>query len=117
MTSGSDDLEQEVRRNLKLKRELGAKAAKGKAALSAKQGGGIAYRLGWVLYWACLALIGLWLVWCAFEFVAHINNPYRMFLSEEVYSGHVLWVLGLVGVPPLALYGLGRAFRYVLSGE
>ena len=28
MTSGSDDLEQELRRNLKLRRELGAEAAK-----------------------------------------------------------------------------------------
>jgi hypothetical protein len=51
MTSGSGDLEQELRRNLKLRRELGAEAAKGKAALSGKQGDGITYRLGWVLYW------------------------------------------------------------------
>ena len=28
MTSGNDDLEQELRRNLKLRRELGAEAAK-----------------------------------------------------------------------------------------
>jgi hypothetical protein len=42
MTSGSDDLERELRKNLKLRRELGAEAAKGKAALSAKLGGGIA---------------------------------------------------------------------------
>jgi hypothetical protein len=34
MTSGSDDLEQELRRNLKLRRELGAEAARGKAALN-----------------------------------------------------------------------------------
>ena len=47
MTSGSDDLEQELRRNLKLRRELGAEAAKGKAALNAKQRGGVAYRLKW----------------------------------------------------------------------
>jgi hypothetical protein len=46
MTSGSDDLEQELRRNLKLRRELGTEAAKGKAALNAKQRGGVAYRLG-----------------------------------------------------------------------
>ena len=38
MTSGSDDLEQELRRNLKLRRELGAEAAKGKAALDATAG-------------------------------------------------------------------------------
>ena len=66
MTSGSDDLEQELRRNLKLRLELGAEAAEGKAALSAKLGGGIAYRVGWgsVLglsraYWfVCSFLVG-----------------------------------------------------------
>jgi hypothetical protein len=50
MTSDSDDLEQQLRQNLKLRAELGAKVAK------AKQGGGFAYRLGWVLYWICLLL-------------------------------------------------------------
>jgi hypothetical protein len=37
MTSGSDDLEQELRRNLKLRRELGVEAAKG-GSLSTKHG-------------------------------------------------------------------------------
>jgi hypothetical protein len=54
MTSDSDDLEQQLRENLKLRAELGAKVA------NAKQGGGMAYRLGWVLYWICLMLAGGW---------------------------------------------------------
>ena len=101
MTSGSDDLEQELRRNLKLRRELGAEAAKGKAALNAKQRGGVAYRLGWVSYWACLALIGLY---AAFWLVV---------LQDASWEGIVI---GLA-LPVVGLYALGRAFRYVLSGE
>jgi hypothetical protein len=56
MTSDRDDLEQALQENLKLRRELGDQVAK------AKQGGGFAYRLGWVLYWFCLGLIGLYAV-------------------------------------------------------
>ena len=102
MTSGSDDLEQELRRNLKLRRELGAEAAKGKAALNAKQRGGVAYRLGWVLYWVCLALIGLY---AAFWLVV---------LRDASWDW--ITVLGLA-LPVVGLYALGRAFRYLLSGE
>jgi hypothetical protein len=54
MTSDSDDLEEALRQNLKLRRELADEVAK------AKQPGGIAYRLGWVLYWICLVLAGGW---------------------------------------------------------
>ena len=110
MTSGSDDLEQELRRNLKLRRELGAEAAKGKAALNAKQRGGVAYRLGWVLYWACLALIGLY---SAFWLVVLQDASW-----EGIISDLKDWttVLGLA-LPVVGLYALGRAFRYVLSGE
>jgi len=59
MTPDSDDLEQELRRNLKLRRKLGAEAAKGKTALSGKQGNGIAYRFGPVLLWACLIVAAI----------------------------------------------------------
>ena len=41
----------------------------------AKQGGGVADRLGWVLYWTCLALVGLWLVWGILIVVAFSNYP------------------------------------------
>jgi chorismate mutase len=40
MTSDTDDLEQQLRQNLKLRRELGAEVAKAKTASSAKLGGG-----------------------------------------------------------------------------
>jgi hypothetical protein len=52
MTSDSDDLERRaLEENLKLTRELATKVATAEAA---SQRGGIAYRLGWVLYWICL---------------------------------------------------------------
>jgi hypothetical protein len=109
MTSGNDDLEQELRRNLKLRRELGAKAAKGKAALSAKQGGGIAYRLGWVLYWACLVVAGMYAA--AFLWWASAESG----VVEDIRGSPYLVLL--IAAPPVLLYGLGRAFRYVLSAE
>jgi hypothetical protein len=58
MTSDSDDLIGELQKNLRLRRELGTEAAKLKDALSGNQAGGIRYRLGWVLYWGCLAAAG-----------------------------------------------------------
>ena len=57
MTSDSDDLEEQLRQNLKLRRELAAEVAKAKGS-SANQGGkkgGERYRL-WVL---ALTLIGV----------------------------------------------------------
>jgi hypothetical protein len=108
MTSGSDDLEQELRRNLKLRRELGVEAAKGKAALSTKHGDKIAYRLGRVLYWACLIVAAVWAVGL---FVATTNGPAG---PSQIF---VPATFAFIFVPALILYGLGRAFRYVLSGE
>ena len=105
MTSDSDDLERALQENLKLRRELAANVTKAEAA---SQRGGIAYRLGWVFYWACLALAGayalLLLTLDNFEFIR--NFP------------HDPWgAAAIVLIPPIVLYGLGRAFRYVLSGE
>ena len=100
MTSDSDDLEEALRENLKLRRELASNVAKAEAA---SQRGGAAYRLGWVLYWSCLVLAAL----------------------AVLYVGFVLWAdgalfslrLAVSAVAVLLLYGLGRAVRYVLSGE
>ena len=94
MTSDSDDLEQQLRENLKLRAELGAKVAK------AKQGGGMAYRLGWVLYW-----ISLMLALASGVFV----------LGSMAGAG----ILSLIAawMSALALYGIGRAFRYVLAAD
>ena len=53
MTSDSDDLEEALRQNLKLRSELAAEVAGAKAE---SQRGGIVYRLGGVLNCARLAL-------------------------------------------------------------
>ncbi len=105
MTPDSDDLEQALQQNLEIRRELGADIGKVDGIQPAKQGGGIVYRLGWVLYWACLALTGLWIaVWVGRFFTDFAPLP---FLLQVL----IFWL------PALILYGLGRAFRYVLSGE
>jgi hypothetical protein len=108
MTSDSDDLIQELRKNLKLRRELGGEASKLRNAMRA-QAGGVAYRLGWVLYWACLVGAGAWaafLLWWAW------GDPG---VVEDVRGASYLAIL--VAAPSLLLYGLGRAVRYVLSAE
>ena len=103
------DLEQQLRQNLKLRAELGAKVAK------ANQG--MAYRLGWVLYWICLVLAGgwaaisLWLITTTGS-----GTPVGdIHLGQWVVIHLGQWVVA--AAPPLLLYGLGRALRYVLSGE
>jgi hypothetical protein len=102
MTLEIDDLGKALQENLKLRRELAANVTKAEA--TSQRGGGIVYRLGWVLYWTCLAIIGLWVAWMA-ALVAGGSTPDA-------------WDVVLVGaLPLLLLYGLGRAFRYVLSGE
>ena len=58
MTSGSDDLEQELRRNLKLRRELGAEAAKGKQHSTPNSAGGSL--TAWVGF--CIGLVSRSLV-------------------------------------------------------
>ena len=105
MTSGSDDLEQELRRNLKLRRELGAEAAKGKAALNAKQRGGFAYRLGRVLYWTCLVLGAVWV------------GVVLWFGLVDFETRNLITIIGVFIVPIFVLYGMGRGLRYILSGE
>jgi hypothetical protein len=105
MTSDSDDLEQQLRENLKLRRELAAEVARANGS-SANRGGGIAYRLGQVLYWICFALIGAWVLF---------------FLNVTLWGGEK-WgspydtILAFI-LPVAILYGIGRAFRYLLSGE
>jgi hypothetical protein len=102
MTSDSNDLEEALRQNLKLRRELGAEVAKAK-------GGGIAYRLGWVLYWVGLA-IGI--AWAALMLWYGLRE--KGVLEDLQQSPELFFVIAL---PTLIAYGLGRAFRYVLSGE
>jgi len=106
MTSDSDDLEQQLRENLKLRRDLAAEVAKAKNG--ANRGGGIAYRSGWVIYWTCLALAGTWV---AFWLLLSREESTR----SEFASDPSMYLV--VGFPMLVAYGLGRAFRYILSGR
>jgi hypothetical protein len=96
MTSDSDELQQ-LRDNLRLRRELAAEVAR------AKQGGGMAYRLGLLLYWICLVLAGGWAA----------VSPWLVTTS---FAGDIGQWSVAVG-PAMLLYGLGRALRYLLSGE
>jgi hypothetical protein len=102
MTSDSDDLEEALRENLKLRSELADEVSKAKAASQR----GVAYRLGSVLYWACLALIAAWV----FFFIS------VTFWGGEEWGSPYDTIFAFV-LPILVLYGIGRAFRYVLSGE
>ena len=107
MTSDKDDLEQALQENLQLRRELGAQAA--------KASGGVAYRLGWLLYWACLATIAAWTVYVLLVHAYPIAREDGLFvdgLFSLVFAA--IWFLVL---PALALYALGRAVRYILSGK
>ena len=68
------------------------------------------YRLGWTLYWVCLGLIAMYVLFWLAVLQGSTWEAIRSDLSE--------WkVLLAVSSPVLVLYGLGRAFRYVLSGE
>ena len=78
----------------------------------AEKDGGMAYRLGWVLYWICLALAVVWVVVLFLGSGEGSKAP--QFLLEKLREGPLSFGL-FFGLPPLILYGLGRAFRYVLS--
>jgi hypothetical protein len=110
MTPDSDDLEQALQQNLAIRRELGTELGKVDGIPAPKQDQGFLYRLGWVLYWACLALIVTYLLFLLFQ----INFDLANLLTETRtdFAGVVLLLF-----PILLLYGLGRGIRYVLSGE
>jgi hypothetical protein len=111
MASDSDDLEKALQQNLQIRRELGTEIGKVDGIQPAKQDRGMVCRLGWVLYWACLALIGGWLL-----FLLLLNNFDLAKLLTEMRTDLANALL-LLFIPIIILYGLGRAFRYVLSGE
>jgi hypothetical protein len=89
-----------IRENLNLRRELAGEVAK---AERTRVPVGMAYRLGWVLYWACLGLAVFWLAVWVGRFFTDLA-PLPSFL-------HVLLFL----LPAVALYGLSHALGYVLS--
>jgi hypothetical protein len=96
VASDSDDLEEALRENLKLRSELADEVSKAKAESQR----GVAYRLGWVLYWICLT----------FALLAGLMSVFALSGSSEPDA------IG-AAFTALVLYGIGRAFRYVLSGE
>jgi len=61
---------------------------------------GIAYRLGYALYWVCLILGVLWV-------------GFWWLVLGEWDGGVILFLI----LSALLAYGLGRFFRYVLAGE
>ena len=69
----------------------------------------MAARLGWVLYWACLVLAGMWAVF--FLWWATVDPGVVEDIRQSPYLAF------LVAAPSLLLYGLGRAIRYVLAGD
>jgi hypothetical protein len=65
----------------------------------------LAYRLGWFLYWVCIVLAGAW----ALAMLTLVS------FAPDFWHILIYWLM--VGIPALALYGLGRGLRYVLSGD
>ena len=115
MTSDSNDLEDALRENLKLRSELEANVTKAEAA---NQRDGMAYRSGWVLYWACIVLAVFWMLGL-FLYVGEgsVTNALDLLvrrLRQDPLNAALIWVGATL--PAMVLYGLGRAFRYVLSG-
>jgi hypothetical protein len=112
MTSDTDDLEEQLRQNLKLRRELAAEVTKVRDR-NAKD------RLGWVLYWTFLALAGTWV----FLWLWMLHGGFFGLQSAgvehaiEVFMLNPFEQLAFMGIPVLMLYSFGRAIRYVLSGE
>ena len=74
---------------------------------------GVAYRLGWGLYWVC---VGVGLAWVTFWVLVLMGLQ-----SDELLTWRQDGTLGLLSfilvLPPVVAYGLGRFVRYVLSGE
>lgn len=114
MTSDNDKLEEALRENLKLRRELAANVTRAEAASQRRN-----YHLGWVLYWVCLSLAVLWMLGL-FLYIGEgsISNALELLVMrvrEDPFNVISRWVG--VTLPAMALYGIGRAFRYVLAEE
>ncbi len=112
MTSISDDLEQQLRENLKLRRALVANVTKVRER-NAKD------RLGWAFYWSCLTLAGIWM----FLWLCMLHGGFFGLQTAgvehalEVFKQNPIKQLALLGIPVLMLYSFGRALRYQLAGE
>ena len=73
----------------------------------------VAYRFGYVLYWASLVCIVLW---CAYNFweLADKGLPRT---GGAVTTFDAIFLFGAFVIPSLLIYGLGRLIRWVFSVE
>src|SRR5262245_21413671 len=94
-----DDLEEVLRQNLNLRRELATEIGKVRVP---KLG---MHRLGWTLYWICLTLAAVWVL-MSLQLVQSDD------WSEMGPIRIAIWFS-----PVLILYGVGRALRDTLAYE
>jgi hypothetical protein len=111
MTSESDDLEQQLRQNLELRRELGAEVAKAKDS-SASQ------RVSRGFHWLGILLAAVLLV-AGLALMVADGVHLRLWDLERselpvVIGGVLIGLVGL-GLACLALYGLVRAIGWVIG--
>lgn len=69
----------------------------------------MAYRLGWVFYWVGVILALAWVI--GLMLLAGDEGLAKGFERKPLLDTL------LFAVPTIAVYGLGRTFRYFLSGE
>jgi hypothetical protein len=100
MTSNSDELENQLRENLKLRRELAAEVAKTKGGASQRVSRGF-HRVGLVL-----AALGL----CWGLYIGFLENP-----PGQTDGGFFQWVIfgAIIGA---IIYGIVRAIGWVIGG-
>ena len=74
----------------------------------------MADRLGRVLHWACSSLAVGWVLFFGILSADWVWRSHRngCRVTREPFA-FLIWF----GLPPLVLYGIGRALRYVLSKE
>lgn len=96
----SSDLD-ELREQLRLRRELGARIAKS-TEVSLKESNRIALRSGQVLYWTCLGIAGI-SVFLMLRLTGQWHFDYRTLVAASLLA--------------FVFYGLGRDFLYTLSGR
>ena len=124
MTSGSEDLEQQLQEKLKLRRELGDLEEQFEQNLKLRRellttvakarDKNAKDRWGWALYWLLVALAGVWVFICLWILLRQSSGFGH---AVEVFMQNPLEQLALMSIPALMLYSLGRAIRYALSKE
>jgi hypothetical protein len=112
MTSEPDDLEKALQENLKIRRKLARKTWEVRER-NAKD------RVGWAIYYASLALAGLWILFWLWMLYGGFSEAQSRGLEHAIrlFMQNPLRQLAVMGTPVLLLYSLGRSIRYALSGE